>query len=69
MNRKKKSRKRGIWIAIAIVVVIAVAVVVIQKRNAGKANDVGPTTKVERGNVVEKALAVGSIVPRNEAVA
>ncbi len=62
---RRKSRKRVAWIVIVIVVVV-VAGVVLMKRNGGNGNDLGPTVKVERGDVVEKALAVGSIVPRNE---
>ncbi|MCK4237089.1 MAG: efflux RND transporter periplasmic adaptor subunit, partial [Candidatus Krumholzibacteria bacterium] len=36
------------------------------KKRSREANGLGPVVKVERGDVVEKALAVGSIVPRNE---
>ena len=66
MNKRRKSRKRVVWIVIAIVAVVIVAGVVITKRNGSGANDLGPTVEVERGDVIEKALAVGSIVPRNE---
>ena len=65
MNRRRKSRKRLVWLVIAIVVVIAVAVVVLRGRK-GDANGSQQTVKAETGNIVEKALAVGSIVPRNE---
>jgi HlyD family secretion protein len=65
MNRKRKSRKLVVWIVITAVVVVAVAALALGRRN-GKAKSLGPVVKVERGNVVEKALAVGSIVPRNE---
>ncbi|UCF05791.1 MAG: efflux RND transporter periplasmic adaptor subunit [bacterium] len=67
MNAKRRrSRKRTVWLVIAIVVVAAVAVFVVLKERNGKAHDVGPVIKVERGDIIEKALAVGSIVPRNE---
>jgi HlyD family secretion protein len=65
MNQKKKSRKLVVWIVIAVVAVVAVVgVAAIKKKGSAKKD--GSTVKVERGNVVEKALAVGSIVPRNE---
>jgi HlyD family secretion protein len=63
------NRKSGARIAWIVVVIIVAAVAVglwLAKRNGGAAGDLGPTVKVERGDVVEKALAVGSIVPRNE---
>jgi len=65
MNQKKKGRKLVIWIVIAVVVAAA-AVGIVAARKKGSAKDAGQTVKVERGNIVEKALAVGSIVPRNE---
>jgi HlyD family secretion protein len=65
MNQKRKSRKFIVWIVVAVVAIAAVTVVLVGKKN-GKGNKLGATVKVERGNVVEKALAVGSIVPRNE---
>lgn len=63
---RRKSRKRITWTVIVVVVVVVIAGVVLMKRNGGNGNDLGPTVKVERGDVIEKALAVGSIVPRNE---
>lgn len=65
MNQKRKSRKFVVWIVIAVVAVAAVAAIVMSKKK-GAAKGLGATVKVERGNVIEKALAVGSIVPRNE---
>jgi HlyD family secretion protein len=65
MNQKKKSRKRVIWIAVAVFAVAAVVGVAAMKKK-GAAKGAEAKVKVERGNVVEKALAVGSIVPRNE---
>jgi HlyD family secretion protein len=66
---KKGNRKRSrriVWIIVTVAVVAAVAVVWRVKGGNGKANDIGPTIEVERGDIIEKALAVGSIVPRNE---
>lgn len=66
MNKRRKSRKRIVWIVIVVAVVVIAAGVILTRRNGSGANDLGPTVKVERGDVIEKALAVGSIVPRNE---
>ena len=66
MNRNGPRRRRLVWIVVAIVVVAGAAVGgTVLKRN-GKAKHAAPVVKVERGSVVEKALAVGSIVPRDE---
>jgi HlyD family secretion protein len=66
MNRRRKGGKRRIWIAVLIVVVVVAAALWIVRGRNGKADGPGPIVKVERGDIVEKALAVGSIVPRNE---
>ncbi len=66
MSRRKKSRKGIIWLSVLIVVVVAVAAVVMMRRGKGEGNGGLQTVKAETGNIVEKALAVGSIVPRNE---
>jgi HlyD family secretion protein len=63
---KKKSRKRTVWIVIVVVAVVVIVAGVMMKNRNGNADDLGPLVKVERSNVIEKALAVGSIVPRNE---
>ena len=65
MNTKRKSRKPVVIIVIAVIVVAAV-IGVVSMRRGGKAKGAEATVKVERANIVEKALAVGSIVPRNE---
>ena len=65
MNHRKKSRKLVVWIVIAIVAVAAVGGFAAMKKK-GSTKGAGGTVKVERGSVIEKALAVGSIVPRNE---
>jgi len=60
---KRKKTKRIIWIGVAVVVIIVVVVIVF----SGKKGDSGPrTVKVERRDIVDKALAVGSIEPLNE---
>jgi HlyD family secretion protein len=66
MNRRRKSRKGIIWLTVLVVVVVIVVAVVIMRGRNGKANGSRQTVKAETGNIVEKALAVGSIVPRNE---
>jgi HlyD family secretion protein len=65
MNRKRGSRKPIVWIVVVAVVVVAVGGMAASKRH-GKGKGGEATVKVEKANVVEKALAVGSIVPRNE---
>jgi HlyD family secretion protein len=65
MNQKKKRTKLVIWIVVAVVVLGAAAGAAMMKKK-GSAKGAAASVKVERGNVVEKALAVGSIVPRNE---
>jgi HlyD family secretion protein len=66
MNKRRKNRKRIVWIVITVAVVVIAAGVILTRRGGNGANDLGPTVEVERGDVIEKALAVGSIVPRNE---
>lgn len=67
MNRVRRKRsKRLVWIIVVVVVIAAAVVAWRVKGGNGNANGIGPTIEVERGDVVEKALAVGSIVPRNE---
>jgi HlyD family secretion protein len=63
---KKRGKKRAAWITAAVVVIAVAAAVVISRRSDGGGGDLGQTVKCEKGNIVEKALAVGSIVPRNE---
>ncbi len=60
----KKKVKRILWIGIPAFVVILVLIITV---SSGKKDSTGPrTVKVERKNIVEKALAVGSIEPLNE---
>ena len=65
MNRRRKGRKRIIWLVVLAVVVIA-AVLIVMRGRRGETNGERRTVEVETGSIVEKALAVGSIVPRNE---
>lgn len=61
----KKSKKRIIWIIVIVVALIAVISIVIVKSRKKKDNTVA-TVKVEKRNIVEKALAVGTIDPETE---
>jgi HlyD family secretion protein len=66
MNTRKKSRKMLVWIIVLVVAAGAVITAWQVKRGNGGGNGSEAVVKAERGDVVEKALAVGSIVPRNE---
>jgi HlyD family secretion protein len=61
---KPKSRKWILW-AVVIIAVIVVVAVTMSSGSADKQNG-RKTVKVERKDIVEKALAVGSIEPVNE---
>ncbi|MFO7914612.1 MAG: efflux RND transporter periplasmic adaptor subunit [Candidatus Krumholzibacteriales bacterium] len=65
MSRGKSRKGKVIWITIAAVAVIAAGMLIFGRGNGNGAGP-GPTVKVERGDIIEKALAVGSIVPENE---
>ncbi len=62
--KKKKSR---LWIIVLVVVVVLVIIITVAM-SSGSADDENgrKTVKVEKNNIVEKALAVGSIEPVNE---
>ena len=61
---KRKTKKRFIWISIVVVILVIVVVIV---SSSGGGGDNGPdTVKVERKDIIDKALAVGSIEPLNE---
>lgn len=61
---RKKMKKRVVWIGIAVVVLVIIVVII---TSSGKKGDEGPrTVKVERRDIIDKALAVGSIEPLNE---
>jgi len=61
----KKRTKRVVWGAVTLLVVGCVAWVFVLKSN-GKAKNQVKTVKVTRGEIVDKALAVGTIGPENE---
>jgi len=61
---KRKTKKRIVWISILIVSVIIIVLVISSSRNKG--DDEIRTVKVERKDIIDKALAVGSIEPLNE---
>jgi len=63
-SKKRKLKKRMIWIFV-FVVIGAVVVWVIGNTGNNEDNQ-SRTVKVERNNIVDKALAVGSIEPLNE---
>ena len=65
MSRDKGRKGKVVWITIAVVAVIVAGVLIIGRGNGDGAGP-GPTVEVERGDIIEKALAVGSIVPENE---
>ncbi|MBD3289620.1 efflux RND transporter periplasmic adaptor subunit [candidate division KSB1 bacterium] len=61
----KVKKKRIIWIAVAVVLVAVVVFAVVGSSGNGDENKAA-TVKVEKRNIVEKALAVGTIDPRTE---
>lgn len=61
---KKKSKKRWIWISGLIILLLVVLRVISSGSN--KEENGRATVKVTRQNIVDKALAVGSIEPVNE---
>lgn len=61
---KRKTKKRLIWIAAAVVVLALVAVLL---GSSGRKQGEGPrSVKVQRADIVDKALAVGAIEPLTE---
>ncbi|MFH1943225.1 MAG: efflux RND transporter periplasmic adaptor subunit, partial [bacterium] len=60
---KRKTRKRLVWMGIVVVILIVVVVMVAGRK---KGNADSEIVKVERRNIIDKALAVGSIEPLNE---
>ena len=59
--------KKKKWLFIAIgVVVVAVVVAIIQTKSNGDEKNAIPKVKVVRDNLIDKALAVGTIEPENE---
>lgn len=60
----KLKRKRIIWIGIIIIVIAIVAIGIGSTRK--KKDQKLSTVKVERKNIVEKALAIGTLSPENE---
>jgi HlyD family secretion protein len=61
---KKKSKKWIIWLAIIIVLLVIVALAL--SSNSNQNENGRRTVKVTKNDIVEKALAVGSIEPVNE---
>lgn len=61
---KKRSKRRLVWLAVVLVVIVA-AFAVLSGNSSDKENG-RKTVTVKRQNIVDKALAVGSIEPVNE---
>ena len=61
---KRKTKKRIVWISVLTVSVIIIVLVIFGSRDKG--DDDTRTVKVERKDIIDKALAVGSIEPLNE---
>ena len=61
----KKSKKKFIWIGIVLIIIVVIFVVT-KSASQKDANDEIKTVKVERKNIVDKALAIGAIEPLNE---
>lgn len=61
----KLKKRRIIWIVIAVLIIVVVVIVVLKKAGSDK-NDKVATVKVEKRNIVEKALAIGTIDPETE---
>jgi len=61
----KFKKGRIIWIVVAVLVVVVIAFVVLKNSESDKNNKIA-TVKVEKRNIVEKALAIGAIDPETE---
>ncbi len=61
----KLKKGRIAWIVIAVLIIVVVVFVVL-KNTGGDKNDKVATVKVEKRNIVEKALAIGTIDPETE---
>ncbi len=61
----QKKKKRILWITIIVVILLAIVFAFIS-RSGNKKNQGPATVKVEKRNIVEKALAVGTIDPETE---
>lgn len=65
MKKKGIRKKTGLWIFVVIIFFAAALLIVFSKRDQEGKNGI-KTVKVTRGTIMLKALAVGSIAPRNE---
>jgi len=61
-----KKSKRWLWILIVSIVLLGVIAVIVIKLQGDSGDKGVRTVKVTRTNIVEKALAVGKIEPKNE---
>jgi len=61
----KIKKSRVVWIVVILLVLVVVVLIVL--KSSGKKDDQKLTTvKVEKRNIIEKALAIGTIDPENE---
>ncbi len=61
----KLKKGRIIWIALAVMVIVVVAFIFLKNSGSNNNNKVA-TVKVEKRNIIEKALAIGTIDPETE---
>lgn len=61
---KRKSKKRIVWGSIVVFLLVIIVAVILNSSKKGDSNL--KTVKVERKDIIDKALAVGSIEPLNE---
>jgi HlyD family secretion protein len=64
-NKHKSKKRKYIIIAVAVVLLATVAFILTKSQNSGD-KDAPPSVNVQRGTIMEKALAVGTIEPENE---
>jgi HlyD family secretion protein len=61
---KQKAKKRIVWSSIIVLLLVVIVAVILSSSKKG--NSPLNTVKVERKDIIDKALAVGSIEPLNE---
>jgi len=60
-----KKKKRIVWIVVSLAIIVLVILIIVNISGKGKDKKVA-TIKVEKRNIIEKALAVGTIDPETE---
>lgn len=66
-NTHKSKKRKYVIIAVAVVLLATVAFVITKSKNSGD-KDALPSVNVQRGTIMEKALAVGTIEPENRII-